>query len=404
MKKSYVLITLIVISFAICCLIRTNDFQENKNIVPKISFAYVDNNDEKLNFAFKETFGKDFKDKIQKNIEITNISNNIDKKFFDIKKNQIDYPNNFGGKYINEDNKLVIQITKGSDITNITSDTDNTIIEYVDNSYAKLEKINNEIINYFTSNVSSNDIIITNYIDVINNKVIVELPTNSTEEQNWFKNNILNSNLIEFIKNENTLVTTSSYNSGGSFGGFCTIGYRAKLNGVEGFVTAGHCVDDYSIGTLIGNYGKIQKITTSGSFDAAFISLSSNNSVSNTLSNAAAYTISLNTTAYTTYTVGTLIAKSGITTGATTGSITNTNYSTNATGNYISNLVLTTAQCNNGDSGGPVYRPGTASNSTGTIVGIVHGKVVPTDNTSANGSMIFSKSSLINSSYGLVRY
>ena len=44
------------------------------------------------------------------------------------------------------------------------------------------------------------------------------------------------------------MFSASTLNSGAPLptvappGGHCSVGYRAKLNGVAGFVTAGHCV------------------------------------------------------------------------------------------------------------------------------------------------------------------
>lgn len=105
------------------------------------------------------------------------------------------------------------------------------------------------------------------------------------------------------------------------------------------------------------------------------------------------------------YTVGTIIAKSGITTKATAGKISNVSYSyTNSSnGVYFSNLIYSSAKCNNGDSGGLVYKPGTSVDKTGTVVGIVKAKAnYPGDDKA--GDLVFSRSDKLNQKFGATRY
>lgn len=66
-----------------------------------------------------------------------------------------------------------------------------------------LQKINNEIIKYFSDkDVKNYENFIFNYIDEENKVVVVGLLDNSEKEQEKFKNTVVNSDLIKFVKGE----------------------------------------------------------------------------------------------------------------------------------------------------------------------------------------------------------
>lgn len=67
-------------------------------------------------------------------------------------------------------------------------------------SYDDLSKINNKIIEYFSTNTTLDDNFCFNYIDEKNNIVIVGLLDNSKEQQNNFKKKIINSKHIKFVQ------------------------------------------------------------------------------------------------------------------------------------------------------------------------------------------------------------
>ena len=128
-------------------------------------------------------------DKIQKYLKN---QYNVNNKF----SNQ--YPEYFGGIYISEDGKdIVIQIVEEKIPSKTTKDYKfyNTIInfdekvkvEYVKNSFNELNDINNSVSEYITSK-KSHDIVVGCYIDVLNNKSIVEM-TNTSENHTIFKRN-----------------------------------------------------------------------------------------------------------------------------------------------------------------------------------------------------------------------
>lgn len=66
-----------------------------------------------------------------------------------------------------------------------------------------LQSVNNKIIDYFQSNgITEYDNYVFNYVDEENNVVVVGLLDNSEEEQEKFKNSIIDSDLIKFVKSE----------------------------------------------------------------------------------------------------------------------------------------------------------------------------------------------------------
>ena len=163
------------------------------------------------------------------------------------------------------------------------------------------------------------------------------------------------------MQGDTKVSSTATYNAGGNINDNCSIGYRVKRNGVNGFITAGHC---YSENYNIPGFGTVKKrvYDLSNGLDGEFVQLSSGNSVTNNIqwSVYPATKINTSTNLYNIMIVGGRIAKSGFRTLATSGTIKNANYSSmSSDGTYRAKFVLTTALCNNGDSGGVVYNPGT---------------------------------------------
>lgn len=80
-------------------------------------------------------------------------------------------------------------------------------------SIKELNNINDKIITYFQENgVNSYDNYSYNYVDEENKLVIVGLVDNSKEQQEWFKNNIVNSKYIKFEQG-NHATTSENYSS-----------------------------------------------------------------------------------------------------------------------------------------------------------------------------------------------
>lgn len=72
-------------------------------------------------------------------------------------------------------------------------------------SETELNKVNEQIIEYFSSENVEYDNLSFNYVDLTNKKVVVGLIDNSKKQQDKFKKLVINSKLIEFIKGENLI-------------------------------------------------------------------------------------------------------------------------------------------------------------------------------------------------------
>lgn len=379
----------------------------------KISYVDIDSNEfnETIEDALKKEYGTDYKKIVEKNAHSASLATKIDLKYLNSNTGEINYPLDFGGQYINSDNELVVQIVKNKTKSNSIKSLASTIseeikYEYVDNSYSDLENINNKIIEYFSNEKSINKGLKANYVDVINNIVVVELKNNNEEEQNWFKENVIDSKLIKFIKNKGDNITTATYNAGGEINGWCSIGYRVKRSGKQGFITAAHC---YSDNANISGFGKVtyRKYDDTNGLDGEFVELSSGNTVTNNLQWGSYPSTSINTATYPYFgaTVGQIVAKSGWKTKATSGTIKNVNFSGEyKDGGYFAKYVLTSALCNGGDSGGVVYKPGSPAVSAGAVVGIVHGKNCVDKDCIEPGPMMFSRSDWLDRELSLSRY
>ena len=136
------------------------------------------------------------------------------------------------------------------------------------------------------------------------------------------------------------------------------MGFRAKVNGKQGYITAGHYfngVGDSSTG------GTVTKWKESGSVDAAFVETSFWTNTfkppSNTLYYPSGSITTLNNNICPTLSLNMNIAKTGFKTGYTSGQIKNLNYSANYGGIYHTKLIATDYHSMPGDSGGTVFVP-----------------------------------------------
>lgn len=322
------------------------------------------------------------------------------------------YPSYYGGMYISDDGtNVVLQIVKNNlpeensneysfyeEIINIT---DSVRIEYVNNSYNQLNLVNDEISNIFTSkSIRSNyNNLSANYIDILNNKVVVELSDNNEVERETFKqlltltsdsknyttlvnstqdNIVLDSSLISFSTGEyNTFATTIK--AGGQIAvqdGYCSMGFRTKVDGNSGYVTAGHCVQKGLNSTIASGTVKKYQFSNNANYDYAFIQTNSSYSPSNTL----AYNNGLSTALAASTTkpnvvVNAPIAKVGYSSGFTTGLVTGLNASVyyENEDKTIKGLVKSNLKSLSGDSGGVVLLPYSDSNGGGIAIGVLSG-------------------------------
>lgn len=410
-KRKTIKICLALSAFASITYLSSNFMMKTENNISRnTEIALVDPTSaefkDAIDMSLKEKYGDNYKEVITKNAQAVNMARQFNSKVKNKVTNEIQYPSDFGGMYINDNQELVIQMVNNSKeksvIKPLASSISNDIIyEYVDNSYEDLENVNDRIIKYFSNENIVNDILSANYIDVINNTVIVELKNNTIEEQEWFKKNVVNSNLIKFIKGDSISKETATYNAGGA-SSVCSIGYRAKLNGKEGYVTAGHCV---KLNQDISGYGKVtaRAYVPAEGIDGAFVQLYSGNSITNNIQWGYSNVTHIDTNNSIPIT-GTIIAKSGKSTHATSGAVLfpNFSYTDSESKVYYSRLIHASAQCFEGDSGGVVYTFGVTN--TGTVVGIVQGKNVTNGGPASQGNLLFSRSDWIDNNLGITRY
>lgn len=329
------------------------------------------------------------------------------------------YPDYYGGMYISDDSEqLIIQIVRNNipkktsnyynNYEKILTMSDTIKIEYVNNSYADLNKINDAIIEKYIIQKNQQSNWNANYIDVINNTVVIETTNNVTNIKKTIKNDLLNSvdldnfGIVSIVqtkgKNINYATTLKAGQGISTSPGPCSMGFRAKVNGKTGIITAGHCTN--GLNQNINGLGIVKKYKESGNVDAAFIETITTLSPSNTLIYSSGVTSKLNTvTSPPSLAVNTIIGKSGKSSKYTTGKITNLNYSGTFDGIAFTGLISTTAGSAPGDSGAPVFIPVNVSDGV-TLVGILKGG----NSSNANASMIFVKESLIRSSFNYTRY
>ncbi len=406
-KKNLVYIFMIAFVFALVLISNSHIFKENSNV--QLSYVDIESSETKALVAesFKNTYGSEYKTILSNNEKANLIANQIALTYYDQNSNEVKYPNSFGGQYINDNNELVIQIVKDAKEKSILDTTkkydENIVYEYVNNSYEELNKVNDAIIAYFTQKDVDTKSLSANYVDTKNNIVVVELKNNTLEEQEWFKSNVIDSPLIRFVKNEQNVTLTSTYNAGGNINNICSIGFRARMNGVDGFMTAAHCFVRNE--NVIGFGVVTERIRDDANgIDGEFIALSSGNTVTNNLQYPV-YPSSVLSTLTSTFHVnveGGLIAKEGFATQLTKGVISNTNYSyTDKQGNYFAKFILTNVLCNNGDSGGVVFQINSLGN---TVAGIVHAKICTDTDCKEPGPMIYSNVMFLDSNFNLTRY
>lgn len=313
-----------------------------------------------------------------------------------------EYPNYFGGMYISDDAKnLIIQIVK-ENIPNESSDEyeiysniinkDKSIkIEYVNNTFNELNLVNNNVANLMLENELENNNINGTYIDVMNNKIVVELNENTKTQQQKILRNIFNDiSLFTLEKDNLKLITYQKSDKSSTYedikagaqikvnGGRCSMGFRTRLNGKDGYVTAGHCLEgggSIETGTI-----KLVKYANNQKGDYGFVETNSSYTPINKLAYTKDKITQLAVVSYCpTITVNMVVAKSGYKTKYTDGKVKGLNQTVEYTdddGNVIKTikgLVKTNVESDHGDSGAVVFIPREDSNGGSVVVGVLSG-------------------------------
>ena len=347
--------------------------------------------------------------KLKSNSEQSEIGNKIDK----LLKVNDSYPSYYGGMYITEDSKyLILQIVKDNlPTTNdeeynvyneILKISDSVKIEYVENSYIELKNIYDSINEYYkkydyiVKKAEFNNYV-GHYIDIKNNVVVVKFmdDTNINQEIKKFKKLVIDSEIIKYSKGEDG-VDESDLDAGAGISvtnGTCSMGYRVRVLGQNGYITAGHCFNANNVTIMTG---KVKNRQYSGSVDAAFVATNTFYTPTNNLafpnsSNTITY---LNSTMCPVLILGQTIAHDGYTTHYQSGSITSLSYSHTFNGVLFTNLILTNYSSSGGDSGGPAFIPSTTYG--GKVAGIHKG--------STEDGKVVVNADYIESAFNYVRY
>lgn len=353
-------------------------------------------------YLIKE-YGENYKQIISKNKESVEKARKIESTFSKKVNGTVEYPNYVGGLYINEEDNLVIQFVE-KEVSNLKSDylnqlsvDDSINVTYVKYSYEDLKKVHDKILNYFIKE-NKEEYITGLYIDVIKNRVVVELKENNEEGIKKFKDLVIDSPMVIY-DDERVLSDIASANPGGAFTSSsnqgCSWGYRAKTSsGETGMISAGHCFTGN--GGSVSGIGTVKKWKNSGSIDAAWVQTSSG---TNTLAKKPTFSnvTTLSTSVITSFYTGQKLAKLGQTTGYTTGSVTNPSY-TGTFGTKFTDLVLASLPAGAGDSGAIVMEQTATFNDGFKTAGIA--KAAQNNST----AMVFVKATRINSDFGLSRY
>lgn len=314
---------------------------------------------------------------INANLSLEKINNHFSMNTLN-KSDEIDYPDYYGGAYINDSGKLVVLI-KGSPNRykkNIEDIIGNQEVEFIacKNSYKDLNSIMKSLNSYKSNPSSSNNANSKNfnffYLDDTSNNITVYLDDDSDLKKKEFKKHVYNSKAITFKKMVGKLTFNATIYAGDlitSPKGAGSVGFRAKNSaGEEGIVTAGHVINQYQ--TLSYNSSPIGIYSVSkigGYIDAAFIPITE--SYLNIPTNTIAGTSNVLSTATSSPGVGTVVNKVGQRTGSTSGKILNTTATGTIDGVTLTNLTTTNYSADGGDSGGIVYSYVSSTNTRYTV-------------------------------------
>lgn len=314
------------------------------------------------------------------------------------------YPDYYGGMYIDESGVLNVLVkdevnNTRSVVTRVVGSED-VVLHSCLYSYSELLHTLKCIDAYNLANPDSE--VYKNFkaakLDDINNKVVVELRDCSNDKISAFKNNVVDSPIIVFEQTTNEPVehglrsgSPVYWDKNGSLFQ-ATMGYRAMLNNVVGWVTAAHA---YKQGQSVYNLskqevGRCKNHVYQGSTDAAFCQ-SLDSGYAPELGLIGGASLSKSTAPIV---VGMAVNLYGSVTGVSVGSIANSSFSfTTESGIYLSDVAVSDYYSEGGDSGGPIVY---TQNGINYIVGIHHGKY--------GGDPIVIKESNIRSQLGAAIY
>lgn len=313
-------------------------------------------------------------------------------------ENEDSLPGDYGGCFIDSNGELnVLVASKENSVKNqYKTRISNDNIKIKEAKYSKnylngfMNVINAYLLQHTDSQIKEE--IDSVYLLENENKIVVELNELNEDKVNMFKNQIGDSEAIDFINSSGRATDTQTVTAGYSLSN-SSVGYRARRGGKNGIVIAGHATSNNA--TVRSSNGvafaRTEVRRYSGSVDAAWCSITNSNYVpSNTIARSRGFTLS---TFVSVPPVGTTLIKSGKTSGLTAGNIVSTNASMIVNGITFTNLISAVITNQPGDSGGIAFYNTGSSRPT---VGIVKGN--------QGNQSYFVKAGQINSAFGLSRY
>lgn len=266
-----------------------------------------------------------------------------------------DYPDNFGGIYIDQNNDLHINYTHDKD----------SLIDNVIEEDAQFDKVKysynylNDICNCLSENMLKLSIDAT-AVDEVNNKVMVSIEKSLFDDVVSF----LNENIPNFDKNcllyqESQSITTTDKNGTGiKCDKIGTLGYNARKSStkMDGFVTAGHLSTSLNkpVYRADNNYklGTIKNRQYSGKIDAAFVQYDKQGRVTYVSESGNGI---IGTYSSSQITTGMLVGKYGNTTKRQNGKVTSPSSSVKVNSKTFTDQVQLKITQKKGDSGAPVF-------------------------------------------------
>lgn len=199
------------------------------------------------------------------------------------------FPDYYGGAYVNDKGKLIILVTEKpgyyKQIFREILGHKDFLVHKCNYSYNELNNCMNEIDEYRDKNSEYfRDVSNLYYISDSENRIYVTLKNISKSNIEEFKEKVNHFSGIEFIESDGEFYFASELNPGRPTlnvkltggGAATTLGYRAKRNGVEGVVVAGHSFKNgdrlhFDDVTSTAYIGTATTPIVGGSVDCAFV-------------------------------------------------------------------------------------------------------------------------------------
>jgi streptogrisin B len=305
------------------------------------------------------------------------------------------YPEHYGGSYINDQGFLVVGICGDAEFAkhDIINRSEDEAIVFLPckHSYRKFKEILDTIYAYqidHPGDTVSNNI---NFCMTIVQKNCIEvgLFNNAPDAVSEFKKNVCDSDAIVFKSAPVPSEYSVNVKCGDGINYSRSVGYRAKNDSYNGFITAGHSLSsgaNISYGGV--NMAVVDGLQNSGSVDGAWCRITNSSYVP---TNSIMYSSATLSTTLTTPQVGSIVSLAGVVSHFTAEIIATSSPAT-ISGVPHTDLIVVDQANQPGDSGGIVF---SANNYT---VGIMIG------NNTTYGYTFIVKASNIAQAFQVVRY